>query len=242
MSFWRVAALAATLVAGTTLAHGVHGQAAPATSGSAAKAAAAPAKPAGPLAGDATAGQGKAAVCGACHGMDGNSSDAQYPKLAGQNEEYISRQLHNFKSGKRQNPIMLGFASQLSDQDMADVGAYFMSKRSRPGVADPKLAKEGGKLYREGDAKRGIPACMACHGPDGRGNPGAAYPQLAGQHTQYLMRTLTAWHDGTTWGDDAHAKIMPAIAQRLTKQDITALSSYLEGLHTNTSAAGDAAP
>ena len=81
---------------------------------------------------------------------------------------------------------MLGMASQLSDQDMANVGAYFMSQRSRPGVADEKLVKAGGKLYREGDASRDIPACMACHGPDGRGNPGAAYPQLAGQHAKYL--------------------------------------------------------
>lgn len=242
MSFRRVVALAATLVASAAMAHGAPKQAAPAAAGTSAAAATAPAQPTGPLPGNATAGQAKAAVCGACHGMDGNSSDAQYPKLAGQNEEYISRQLHNFKSGKRQNPIMLGFASQLADQDMADVGAYFMSKRSRAGVADEKLAEEGGKLYREGDASRGIPACMACHGPDGRGNPGAVYPQLAGQHAQYLMRTLTAWHDGTTWGDDAHAQIMPAIAKRLSAQDITALSSYLEGLHTNASDAGNAAP
>jgi cbb3-type cytochrome c oxidase subunit III len=223
MSFRRVAALVATLVAGAAMAQP-------------------PAKPTGPLPGNATAGQAKAATCGACHGMDGNSSDAQYPKLAGQSEEYIARQLENFKSGKRQNPIMLGFAGQLSEQDMYDVGAYFMSQHSQAGVADTKLAEHGGKLYREGDASRDIPACMACHGPDGRGNPGAGYPQLAGQHAQYLMRTLTAWHDGTTWGDDAHAQIMPAIAKRLTAQDITAVSSYLEGLHTNTSDTDNAAP
>ncbi|KGI78789.1 c-type cytochrome [Oleiagrimonas soli] len=242
MSFRRVVALAATLVAGAAMAQSAPQQAAPAAAGSTAPTtAAATSQPSGPLPGDAKTGQAKAAVCGACHGMDGNSSDAQYPKLAGQNEEYISRQLHNFKSGKRQNPIMLGFASQLSDQDMADVGAYFMTKRSRPGVADEKLAEEGGKLYREGDASRAIPACMACHGPDGRGNPGAVYPQLAGQHAQYLQKTLTAWHDGTVWGDDDHSKIMPAIAQRLTAKDITALSSYLEGLHTATDTQAESA-
>lgn len=241
MSFRRVVALAATLVAGAALAHGAPKQAAPAAAGTTASTAAAPAQPTGPLPGDAKAGQATAATCGACHGMDGNSSDAQYPKLAGQNEEYIVRQLHNFKSGKRQNPIMLGFAAQLSGQDMADVGAYFMSQHAKPGVADAKLAKAGGKLYREGDASRNIPACMACHGPDGRGNPGAMYPQLAGQHAQYLVKTLTAWHDGTTWGDDAHSQIMPAIAKHLTTQDITAVSSYLEGLHT-ASDAGNAAP
>ena len=242
MSFRRVVALAATLVAFAAMAQGAPKTAAPAAAGSSASSAAAPAQPAGPLPGDVKAGQAKAAVCGACHGMDGNSTDSQYPKLAGQNEEYIVRQLHNFKSGKRQNAIMMGMASPLSDQDMANVGAYFMSQQVHPGVADQSLVKTGGKLYREGDASRGIPACMACHGPDGRGNPGAAYPQLAGQHAKYLLKTLTAWHDGTTWGSDAHAKIMPMIAKRLTSKDITALSSYLEGLHTNTGASENAAP
>ena len=242
MSFRRVVVLAATLVAGATMAQGAPKQAAPAAAGTSATTAAAPAKPTGPLAGNPKVGKAKAAVCGACHGMDGNSTDAQYPKLAGQNEEYIVRQLHNFKSGKRQNAIMLGMASQLSGQDMANIGAYFMSQRTRPGVADDKLAKAGGKLYREGDASRKIPACMACHGPDGRGNPGAMYPQLAGQHAQYLIKTLTAWHDGTTWGSNAHSQIMPTIAKRLTSKDIAAVSSYLEGLHTNTSTAGNAAP
>ena len=242
MSFRRVVALSVTLVATAALAQGAPKPAAPTAAGSSASTAATPAPPSGPLPGNVQAGKAKAAVCGACHGMDGNSTDAQYPKLAGQNEEYIVRQLHNFKSGKRQNPIMLGFASQLSGQDMANVGAYFMSQHVHPGVADEKLVSAGGKIYREGDAKRGIPACMACHGPDGRGNPGAAYPQLAGQHAQYLLKTLTAWHDGTTWGTDAHSKIMPTIAKRLTILDITAVSSYLEGLHTNTQASETAAP
>ncbi len=182
--------------------------------------------------GDATAGQGKAAACGACHGMDGNSTDAQYPKLAGENEQYIVTQLMKFKSGERQNSIMQGMAAPLSPQDMHDIGAYFAGKESLPGVSDQALAVTGGKLYREGDASRGIPACMACHGPDGHGNPGAIYPQLAGQHADYVQKTLQAWHDGTTWGDEPHAQIMPAIAQRLSKADIEAVASYVEGLHT----------
>lgn len=182
--------------------------------------------------GDATAGQGKAAVCGACHGIDGNSSDPQYPKLAGQHESYIARQLTSFKGGKRQNPIMIGMATPLSEQDMHDIGAYFATQTSRPGVADEALVEHGQKLYREGDLERGIPACMACHLTDGRGNPGAMYPQLAGQHAQYIEATLKSWHDGTVWGDDAHAQIMPAIAQKLDTKDITALASYIEGLHS----------
>lgn len=182
--------------------------------------------------GNATAGQAKAAVCGACHGMDGNSIAPQFPKLAGQNAQYIVRQLTNFKSGKRQNPIMLGMATPLSTQDMRDVAAYFASKTSLPGVADQALVERGQTLFREGDTARGIPACMACHSIDGRGNPGAMYPQLAGQHAQYIEATLKAWHDGTSWGTSAHAQIMPSIAKRLNAGDIAAVASYVEGLHS----------
>lgn len=181
--------------------------------------------------GDATAGQGKAAACGACHGMDGNSTDPQYPKLAGQHEMYIAHQLENFKSGARQNPIMLGMATPLSPQDMQDIGAYFASKRSLPGVADQAVVAQGEKLYREGDTARGIPACMACHSIDGRGNPGAMYPQLTSQHAKYVEAKLKDFHDGVTWGNEPHAQIMPTIAKKLEPQDITALASYIEGLH-----------
>ncbi len=206
------------------------------------KAPAAEAAPTGTKLGDAAAGQGKAAACGACHGMDGNSSDAQYPKLAGQSEQYIVRQLTNFKSGKRQNPIMMGMAAPLSDQDMHDIGAYFASKASLPGVADQVLVERGEQLYRQGDASKGVPACMACHSVDGRGNPGAMYPQLTSQHAQYIQATLKAMHDGTAWGDDAHAKIMPSIAQKLDDKDIAAVASYVEGLHAAESAAKPATP
>jgi len=204
--------------------------------------AAAPAAPVAAVAtadlkpGDATAGQAKAAVCGACHGMDGNSADAQYPKLAGQSEQYIARQLTDFKSGKRQNPIMMGMAMPLSEQDMHDVGAYFASQKPLPGVADDALVEHGEKIYRQGDSSRGIPACMACHSIDGSGNPGAMYPHLASQHAQYIEATLKAWHDGTTWGSDAHSQIMPAIAKNLTSDDITAVASYIEGLHSTDNA------
>jgi len=181
--------------------------------------------------GDAKAGQAKAAACGACHGMDGNSTDAQYPKLAGQSEQYIVSQLMRFKSGTRQNAIMQGMASTLAPQDMHDVGAYFAAQKRLPGVADAKLASDGQKLYRDGDSSRGLPACMACHGPDGAGNPGWRVPNIGGQHADYVQAQLKAWHDGASWGSDAHARIMPAIAQHLTEQDISAVSSYVEGLH-----------
>jgi cytochrome c553 len=193
--------------------------------------------------GDATVGQGKAAACGACHGVDGNSSDPQYPKLAGQHEMYIAHQLHNFKSGERQNAIMLGMSMPLSDQDTRDIGAYFASKQSLPGVADQALVAQGEKLYRQGDTQRGIPACMACHAIDGRGNPGAMYPQLTSQHAQYIEAKLKDFHDGVTWGGEPHAQIMPAIAKKLEPQDIAAVASYIEGLHaTNTTVPTAASP
>jgi cytochrome c553 len=217
---------------------------APAAASTAAKPAAAASTAAAPVAasepaataavkpGDATAGQAKAAVCGACHGLDGNSSDPQYPKLAGQSEQYIVHQLTSFKAGTRQNPIMLGMATPLSEQDMHDIGAYFSSKTPLPGVADQALVAHGEELFRQGDPKRDIPACMACHSIDGRGNPGAMYPELTSQHAQYIQATLKAWHDGATWGKDAHSQIMPSIAQKLNTDDIAALASYVEGLHS----------
>ena len=231
------AVLIFAMAAGTAMAQdAAKSTTAPATANTAAAPAeAAPAaETAAAKPGDAIAGQAKAAACGACHGMDGNSTDPQYPKLAGQSEQYIVHQLENFKSGKRQNPIMLGMATPLSEQDMHDIGAYFASKTALPGVADQALVEHGQQLFREGDAKRGIPACMACHSIDGRGNPGAMYPQLESQHAQYVQATLKAWHDGTSWGTDAHSQIMPAIAQKLSTDDIAALASYVEGLHPAT--------
>ncbi len=219
---------------------------APAPAAAASSAAAAPAAvttdTAAVMPGDAAAGQAKAAVCGACHGMDGNSADAQYPKLAGQSEAYIARQLTDFKAGTRQNPIMMGMAAPLSPQDMHDLGAYFASKTSLPGVADQALVEHGQTLFRQGDAKRAIPACMACHSIDGRGNPGASYPQLTGQHAQYIEATLKAWHDGTVWGTDARAQIMPSIAKQLDANDIAALASYIEGLHSTDAPPAATAP
>ncbi|MGB4858197.1 MAG: c-type cytochrome [Dokdonella sp.] len=190
------------------------------------------AETAAPLVGDAEAGAGKSAVCGACHGMDGNSIDKTFPKLAGQNEAYIARQLDLFKTGKRMNPIMMPFASMLSEQDMHDVGAYFAVQDTLPGVADEQFVARAQELYRGGDAKLGVPACMACHGPDGRGMAGTGYPHVAGQWSEYVAATLTQWKAGTTWADDVNGKVMPSIVARLSESDIAALASYMNGLHT----------
>ncbi len=182
--------------------------------------------------GDAAAGQTKAAVCAACHGVDGNSVDPQYPKIAGQHAEYIAQQLALFKSGKRQNAIMLGFSMALSDQDMLDLGAYFATQQAKPNLADEALVPVGQGLYRAGDAKRGIPACMSCHGPTGRGNPASRYPAIGSQHAQYSADLLRRFRGGTVYGDDtdANAKIMSQVAATLTDAEIEALASYLQGL------------
>lgn len=228
MSFRLVIAVSALLVAAAAQA-----QQAPEKPAEAAAASAAPAevKPAAAHAGDATAGAAKAGVCAACHGIDGNPASSQYPKLAGQHENYIVRQVGLFKAHKRDSAIMMGFAMPLSDQDTHDIGAYFASKTSLPGVADTKFVARGEAIYRGGDAATGTPACMACHAPDGRGNPGAGYPQLAGQYADYVTLKLKDWHDNKSWGDDDRAKVMPAVVKGLSEQDIAAVASYIEGLH-----------
>lgn len=193
--------------------------------------------------GDATAGEAKAAACAACHGADGNAADPQYPNLAGQHEHYIARQLKLFKSGERDNAIMLGFAATLSSQDMRDIGAYFAKQAPRPGVADETVIAEGPnagrkfyevgqKLYRSGDPARGIPSCAACHGPAGAGVPGPSWPALHAQHAQYTALQLRSFRDGMVWGKDANANaIMSAVARNLTDEEIDSLASYLQGLH-----------
>jgi len=191
--------------------------------------------------GDATAGQAKAATCGACHGADGNSATAQYPKIAGQHEDYTARQIALMKDNKRQNAVMMGFIANMSAQDMHDIGAYFASKAALPGVTDAKYVEKGQAYYRGGEGKDEVPACMACHGPDGRGNPGAGYPQLAGQYADYTAAKLKDFRAGKGFSDDDRAKIMTAVAKNLADEDIAALASYIEGLHTAKAATAEVA-
>jgi cytochrome c553 len=177
--------------------------------------------------GNAAAGQKKAAtVCAACHGADGNSASGQFPKLAGQNAGYIVQQLQDFKSGKRQNPIMSAQAKGLSDQDMQDVAAWFSSQQVHPGEADAGLVKAGETLYRGGDKNAQIPACAACHGPDGAGNAPMKVPALAGQHAEYVISQLQAFASGARKNP-----MMDVIAGRLDADQMKAVASYIEGLH-----------
>ncbi len=182
--------------------------------------------------GDAQAGATKAAVCGACHGMDGNSTDPQYPKLAGQHAAYTARHLALYKSGERENAIMAGFAAVLSEEDMLDLGAHYASLTITPGIADESMVAVGERLYRGGDGNRELPACIACHGPAGEGNPLVPYPVIAGQHAAYTADMLRRYRAGAVYGDAQGSMVaMAQVAAELSDTEIEALASYLEGLH-----------
>ena len=181
-------------------------------------------------AGDAAAGQGKVAVCGACHGADGNSPAPNFPKLAGQGERYLLKQLHDIKSGDRTVVEMTGMLDNLSEQDMADIAAYFASQKMSVGAADPKLVERGEALFRGGKLEEGMPACTGCHSPNGAGLAAAAFPKLGGQHATYVAKQLTDFREGNRT-NDGDAMIMRAIAAKLSKKDIEAVSSFIQGLH-----------
>ncbi len=179
-------------------------------------------------AGNAQNGATKAAVCQACHGANGNSANPEWPSLADLGADYIVEQLQNFKDGKRSNPVMQPMAATLSTQDMQDIGAYFDTLANTGLEADPSYWQAGEKLYRGGDQARGIPACMACHGPTGAGNEPAKFPALRGEHSVYIAKQLTAYAAGTR--PPGPGGIMPAIAKRLSPDDIRNLSSYVQGM------------
>lgn len=181
-------------------------------------------------AGDPAAGQAKAAVCGACHGPDGNSMAPNFPKLAGQGDRYLEKQLHDIKSGKRQVPEMTGLLTNLSDQDLADLAAYFNSQNGSVGAADPNLVAKGEALFRGGKLDAGMPACTGCHSPNGVGNPMAGFPHLGGQHAQYVTKQLTDFREGNRT-NDGDTMVMRSIAAKLSNKDIEALASYVQGLH-----------
>ncbi|MGB4074018.1 c-type cytochrome [Pseudomonas sp.] len=181
-------------------------------------------------AGNAEAGQGKVVVCGACHGADGNSAAPNFPKLAGQGERYLLKQLKDIKSGNRQVVEMTGLLDNLSDEDLADISAYFASQQMGVGAADPKLVARGGELFRGGKLTEGMPACTGCHSPNGAGLDAAGYPQLGGQHATYIAKQLTDFREGNRTNDGDNM-IMRSIAAKLSNKDIEAVSSFIQGLH-----------
>ncbi len=180
--------------------------------------------------GSAEAGKARALTCTACHGPEGNSSSPMWPNIAGQNAPYILAQLQAFKGGARKNPLMSSQAMLLSDEDMANLAVYFESlPPAAQAVADVNLIARGEALYRGGNVKENASACLACHGPTGRGNPAAKYPALKGQHAAYTAKQLNDYANGTRT-TDGKTHIMRDITARLNRDDIAALSSYVQGL------------
>jgi cytochrome c553 len=179
-------------------------------------------------AGSVEAGATKAVTCAACHGANGNSVNPEWPSLAGLGADYITEQLNNFKSGKRMNAIMMGMVAALSPDDYADLGAYFDSLPNTGLESDPSFWEAGEKLYRGGDPTRGIPACMACHGPTGAGNEPAKFPALRGQHSVYVIKQLNDYASGArTTGPNG---VMQTIAKRLTPDDMRNVAAYVQGI------------
>ena len=167
-------------------------------------------------------------VCAGCHGVDGNSVAPANPKLAGLNEEYIVKQLTNFKSGERKSAVMAGMVANLTPDDMKNLAAYFSAQQPKPGTAkDKTLALVGQKIYRGGVQGAGVPACASCHGPQGKGIP-VQFPRLAGQHTDYIYDQLNKFRVGERANDAA--KMMRTIAAKMTDADMKAVATYIQGL------------
>ncbi len=173
-------------------------------------------------AGEATAG----AVCAACHMADGNSVVDMFPKLAGQHAQYLIKQLNDYKSGARQDPTMTGMAATLAtDEDVANVSAFFASQTPTVATADESKLALGEAIYRGGDTSKGLPACMGCHGPDGSGNPPARFPLLKGQHATYTLTQLKAFAEGTRENDPNN--MMQLVASKMSAAEMEAVANYI---------------
>ena len=175
--------------------------------------------------GSADQGKAKSATCTACHGSNGNSAAADYPKLAGQHASYLASTLRAYRDGSRENAIMAGLAAVLSEEDIADLSAYYASQVVSSGAVQAELLERGEQLYRFGDTKKGISACAACHGPTGVGLASAVFPSLKGQWAGYSEAQLRAFRDGLRIN-----VMMSGVAQNMSDADIKAVSSYVEGL------------
>ncbi len=179
--------------------------------------------------GDSEAGRAKAAACESCHATDGNSSIAIYPKLAGQNAAYLNKHIAAFRDGERVDQSMQPMVQDLTDADIADLAAYYAGQTVQVGKADPELVDLGRNLYRFGEPARQIPACMACHGPAGKGNAPAGWPALTGQHADYVAGQLRDYGSGERATDPN--MMMRDIATRMTEDEIEAVAQYVAGLH-----------
>ena len=192
-----------------------------------AAAAAPPAAPPGQAKPDLAQGETKfTALCAFCHGTDGNSATPVNPKLAQQFPEYLVKQLQEFKSGQRLNPVMQAFAAQLTETDMRNISWWVAANKAKPGFAkDKELASLGERIYRGGIGERQIAACAGCHSPNGAGVP-SQYPRLSGQHAEYTVAQLVGFRDGVR----KNSLQMAQIAAKLNDREIKAVSDYIAGL------------
>lgn len=180
--------------------------------------------------GDAEAGKAKSVTCGACHGADGNSVNPVWPSIAGQHPTYFVEQLQAFKGGQRSEPLMLGQVMLLNDEDMRNLAVYYGTMpAAAKSVADPSTLDRGQRLYRGGDRETDAPACNACHGPTGSGNPASSVPLVRGQYAVYAAAQLRAYASGARQSDGP-TRVMREIAAKLSEEDILAVSSYMQGL------------
>lgn len=178
---------------------------------------------------DADAGKDKAVMCAACHGADGNSAIAMFPKIAGQGAPYLVKQLKDIRDGERSVPEMIPFVTGVSDEDFEDIAAFYAAQTPTTGAADEKLVELGERIYRSGVEEKGVPACLACHGPQGSGIALAKYPALAGQFAEYTAAQLTDFSMGERT-NDGDARLMRDIAERMHTKEIEAVASYIQGL------------
>lgn len=181
-------------------------------------------------AGNADSGKDKVATCAACHGQDGNSMVGLWPSLAGQNVNYLVRQLQHIKSGKRSIIEMTGLLDNFSTEDLEDIAAFYASQSNTIGQVSADKLELGRKLYYAGSLNKGIPACTACHSPKGKGNAPAGYPLLSGQQPEYIAKALKNYRSGERDNDES-SQMMMAIAYKLDDVEIDALSSFIHGLH-----------
>ena len=182
----------------------------------------------GLIAADSEAGKLKSATCAGCHGTDGNSASGVWPNLAGQHASYLAKQLKDFKSGDRTDPVMQGMAAALSQEDIHDIAAYYASQKSKTVTFDKGFVALGENIYRGGITEISVAACMACHSPNASGNGPASYPSLKDQHSEYLVSQMKKFRDGSR-ANDANS-IMRAIAGRMSDREMMAVAAYISAI------------
>ena len=181
-------------------------------------------------AGNVEAGKNSSAMCAACHGADGNSAVPNFPKLAGQGEKYLLKQMQDVKAGNRVIVEMTGMLDAFSDQDLENLAAYFSAQTITPGQAKKDLVEAGEVLYRAGNPATQVAACTACHGPSGKGVDLAVFPALGGQHADYIASQLKKFRSGER-ANDGDTRMMRSVAARLSDKEIEAVASYISGLY-----------